>query len=107
MARCASARAAHGPRPRGEKYRVTSLQEGARNCFDSSFLTPRFLSLPVLQIFGDRYVDIIRIILSVIIPPVGVFLQVGFGAQLWINILLTILGYVPGVIHALYIILSR
>ena len=51
--------------------------------------------------------DIIRIILSVIIPPVGVFLQVGFGAQLWINILLTILGYVPGVIHALYIILSR
>ncbi|HET8553920.1 MAG TPA: YqaE/Pmp3 family membrane protein [Rhodanobacteraceae bacterium] len=51
--------------------------------------------------------DIIRIILSVIIPPVGVFLQVGFGLQFWVNILLTILGYVPGLIHALYIILSR
>ncbi|HET6587783.1 MAG TPA: YqaE/Pmp3 family membrane protein [Oleiagrimonas sp.] len=51
--------------------------------------------------------DIIRIILSVIIPPVGVFLQVGFGLQFWINILLTILGYIPGLIHALYIILSR
>lgn len=51
--------------------------------------------------------DIIRIILSVIIPPVGVFLQVGFGLQFWVNILLTILGYFPGLIHALYIILSR
>ncbi|HET7299761.1 MAG TPA: YqaE/Pmp3 family membrane protein [Oleiagrimonas sp.] len=51
--------------------------------------------------------DIIRIILSVIIPPVGVFLQVGFGLQFWVNILLTILGYIPGLIHALYIILSR
>ncbi len=51
--------------------------------------------------------DIIRIIVSVIIPPVGVFLQVGFGLQFWVNILLTILGYIPGLIHALYIILSR
>lgn len=51
--------------------------------------------------------DIIRIILSVIIPPVGVFLQVGIGLQFWLNILLTIFGYVPGLIHALYIILSR
>lgn len=53
------------------------------------------------------FMDIIRIILSVIIPPVGVFLQVGFGLQFWVNILLTILGYIPGLIHALYIILSR
>ncbi|HET7267581.1 MAG TPA: YqaE/Pmp3 family membrane protein [Oleiagrimonas sp.] len=51
--------------------------------------------------------DIIRIILSVIIPPVGVFLQVGFGLQFWLNVLLTILGYFPGLIHALYIILTR
>lgn len=51
--------------------------------------------------------DIIRIILSVIIPPVGVFLQVGFGLQFWLNVLLTILGYFPGLIHALYVILSR
>lgn len=51
--------------------------------------------------------DILRIILSVIIPPVGVFMQVGFGGQFWLNVLLTLLGYVPGLIHALYIILSR
>lgn len=51
--------------------------------------------------------DIIRIILSLIIPPVGVFLQVGLGMHFWLNILLTLLGYVPGLIHAIYIILSR
>jgi uncharacterized membrane protein YqaE (UPF0057 family) len=52
-------------------------------------------------------VDIIRIILSVIIPPVGVFLQVGLGLQFWLNILLTLLGYFPGLIHAIWIILRR
>lgn len=50
--------------------------------------------------------DIIRIILSVIIPPVGVFLKVGFGLQFWLNILLTILGYIPGLVHAIYVILD-
>ncbi len=30
-----------------------------------------------------------------IIPPVGVFLQVGIGGHFWLNILLTILGYFP------------
>lgn len=48
--------------------------------------------------------DILRIILSVIIPPVGVFLQVGLGLQFWLNILLTILGYFPGLIHAIWVI---
>lgn len=51
--------------------------------------------------------DIIRIILSVIIPPVGVFLQVGIGLQFWLNILLTLLGYFPGLIHAIWVILRR
>lgn len=48
--------------------------------------------------------DLIRIIFSVIIPPLGVFLKVGIGAQFWINILLTLLGYLPGLIHAIWII---
>ncbi|EMF17724.1 UPF0057-domain-containing protein [Sphaerulina musiva SO2202] len=50
--------------------------------------------------------DIIKIIFAIFIPPVGVFLERGCGADLLINILLTILGYIPGIIHALYIILK-
>ncbi|WP_290649389.1 YqaE/Pmp3 family membrane protein [Aquisalimonas sp.] len=49
--------------------------------------------------------DIVRVILAILLPPLGVFLQVGLGVHFWLNILLTILGYIPGIIHALYIIL--
>jgi len=51
--------------------------------------------------------DFFRIILAVILPPVGVFLQVGFGLHFWINILLTILGYIPGIIHGVWVILTK
>lgn len=51
--------------------------------------------------------DIIRILLAIVLPPVGVFLQVGFGLQFWINIVLTLLGYIPGIVHGIYIILTR
>ena len=48
--------------------------------------------------------DILRMILSVLIPPLGVFLQVGFGKHFWLNILLTLLGYIPGLVHAIWVI---
>lgn len=51
--------------------------------------------------------DLIRVLLSILLPPVGVFLQVGLGAQFWINILLTLLGYIPGIVHAVWIIARR
>lgn len=50
--------------------------------------------------------DIIRIIFALLLPPLGVFLQVGLGLQFWINVILTLLGYIPGIIHALYIIVK-
>jgi len=51
--------------------------------------------------------DFVRIIIAIILPPLGVFLQVGIGKQFWLNILLTLLGYIPGIVHAVYIIASR
>lgn len=51
--------------------------------------------------------DILRIIVAILLPPLGVFLQVGFSGQFWLNILLTLLGYIPGIIHAVYIIATR
>ena len=51
--------------------------------------------------------DIVRILCAIFLPPLGVFLQVGIGLQFWVNVLLTLLGYIPGIVHALYIILSR
>ena len=51
--------------------------------------------------------DLLRIILSIIQTPVGVYLQVGLTRHFWINVVLTILGYLPGIVHAIYIILTR
>ncbi|WP_034658916.1 YqaE/Pmp3 family membrane protein [Chelativorans sp. J32] len=51
--------------------------------------------------------DVIRILLAIVLPPLGVFLQVGIGLQFWINLLLTFLGYVPGIIHAIWVITRR
>lgn len=51
--------------------------------------------------------DIVRILVAILLPPLGVFLQVGLGVQFWLNILLTLLGYIPGIIHAIWIILRR
>lgn len=51
--------------------------------------------------------DIFRLFLSLLIPPLGVFLEVGISKHFFLSILLTILGYIPGVLHAAYIIFSR
>jgi uncharacterized membrane protein YqaE (UPF0057 family) len=48
--------------------------------------------------------DLVRIIISILLPPLGVFMQVGFGKHFWLNILLTILGYIPGIVHAVWVI---
>lgn len=51
--------------------------------------------------------NLLRIALGILVPPVGVFMTVGFGTTLLINILLTILGWLPGSIHALWVIVKH
>ena len=51
--------------------------------------------------------DLVRILIAILLPPLGVFLQVGIGKHFWINIILTILGYFPGIIHAVYVIAKK
>ncbi|MEM1253455.1 MAG: YqaE/Pmp3 family membrane protein [Cyanobacteria bacterium P01_H01_bin.21] len=51
--------------------------------------------------------DLLRILVAIILPPLGVFLQVGLGTQFWVNLLLTFLGYIPGIVHAVWIIAKR
>lgn len=51
--------------------------------------------------------ELLRIILLVIIPPVGVFLKVGFGGHFWLNLLLTLLAYFPGLVHAIWVVTTK
>ncbi|UMM29452.1 hypothetical protein L5515_011803 [Caenorhabditis briggsae] len=51
--------------------------------------------------------DIPKFICALLLPPIGVWMEKGCGADLIINIVLTILGFIPGVIHACFIIYSE
>ncbi|KAG7030774.1 Hydrophobic protein RCI2A, partial [Cucurbita argyrosperma subsp. argyrosperma] len=46
----------------------------------------------------------VEIILAILLPPLGVFLRYGCGVEFWICLLLTILGYIPGIIYAIYVL---
>lgn len=48
---------------------------------------------------------IIRLIASILIPPLGVFLKRGLGWSFVLSIVLTILGYIPGLIYAIWVVL--
>ena len=49
--------------------------------------------------------NFILVIIAVLLPPLAVFLKHGLHHQFWINILLTCLGYLPGLLHAWYEVL--
>ena len=49
----------------------------------------------------------IKVLIAILLPPLGVFLQVGIGGAFWLNILLTLLGYIPGIVHAVWVIAKR
>ncbi|KAG5186287.1 UPF0057 membrane protein T23F2.5 [Tribonema minus] len=51
--------------------------------------------------------DICKFLVAFFLPPLGVFLEVGCNKDLAINILLTLLGYIPGIVHACYIITAH
>lgn len=47
---------------------------------------------------------LLAIILAVLLPPLAVFLKLGAGKDLVINVVLCIFFWVPGVIHALWLV---
>ena len=51
--------------------------------------------------------DIVKILLAIFLPPVAAFIQVGPSLHFWVNILLTILGVLPGMVHALWLIVTK
>ncbi|KAL6850002.1 hypothetical protein ACP4OV_020629 [Aristida adscensionis] len=46
----------------------------------------------------------IDILIAIILPPLGVCLKFGCKCEFWLCLLLTFLGYLPGIIYAVYAI---
>ena len=49
---------------------------------------------------------LLLIIIAIFIPPLAVGLKTGIGGHLILNIILTLLFWIPGFLHALYVILT-
>jgi uncharacterized membrane protein YqaE (UPF0057 family) len=47
---------------------------------------------------------LLKIVAAVLLPPLGVGLHRGLGTDFCINVLLTLLGYIPGIIHAVFVV---
>ena len=47
---------------------------------------------------------VLLIILAILLPPLAVFLKNGAGKDLLINIVLCIFFWLPGIIHALWLV---
>lgn len=51
--------------------------------------------------------DLVVVVATLILPPLGVALKSGFGGHFWINLALTIFGfYVAGLVHGLCVVLK-
>jgi len=51
--------------------------------------------------------EFFRLLLVFFVPPAAVYLQFGIDRHFWISCLLTLLGFVPGVLYSLYVMVAR
>lgn len=56
---------------------------------------------------SSHNISVLRLILAIFLPPIGAFLQVGLSAHFFINIVLTLLGGIPGCIHAVWLVVKN
>ena len=51
--------------------------------------------------------DLLKIVLAIFLPPIAAFLQVGLSLHFFLNIVLTLLGGLPGMVHALWLVVKK
>ncbi|WP_076072144.1 YqaE/Pmp3 family membrane protein [Sphingomonas montana] len=49
---------------------------------------------------------LLHIVAAILLPPLGIFLARGLGRDFWIGVLLTLIAFVPGMLFALYVVIS-
>jgi uncharacterized membrane protein YqaE (UPF0057 family) len=49
---------------------------------------------------------LLLVIITILLPPLGVALAVGIGGPFWLDLILTLLFYIPGLIYGLIVVLG-
>ncbi len=47
---------------------------------------------------------LVLIILALLLPPLAVFFKRGIMPVFWLNLLLTLIFFIPGMVHALWVV---
>jgi len=47
--------------------------------------------------------ELLTLIATILLPPLGVAMKKGLSSDFWINLILTLIFYVPGLIHGIYV----
>ena len=48
--------------------------------------------------------SVFDVILAILFPPIAVLTKYGVGKKFWTNLVLTLLGWLPGAIHAIVVL---
>jgi len=67
---------------------------------------PQPRPLPYPEPMAATEQKLLLVIIAILIPPLAVGLKDGIGIHLILNIILTLLFYLPGLLHALYVVLK-
>jgi uncharacterized membrane protein YqaE (UPF0057 family) len=49
----------------------------------------------------------VKVLAIVLCPPLAVYMERGRGSEFWVNVVMTLLGYVPGVVHGFTVMFGR
>lgn len=52
-------------------------------------------------------IEFLMILLAIFLPPVAVAIKSGLGKDLLINIILCLLFYIPGIVHAIIVVMRK
>jgi len=47
--------------------------------------------------------ELLTLVATILLPPLGVAMKKGLSSDFWINLILTLIFFVPGLIHAVYV----
>jgi uncharacterized membrane protein YqaE (UPF0057 family) len=90
------------PSPAQKGYSFASLDKPSRS---AAFASARMAAMDMQE--GSAPDTLLLIIIAIFIPPLAVYLHQGsWNGTCWLNLLLTLLFYFPGLIHALIVILG-
>ena len=87
-------------------YRICTLYKGEASGLSRNQSSRATSALRKKRPMAAMISGPMQVIFATVLPPLSVFCAVGLRSQFWLNLVFTLLGYVPGVVHAFHVLLN-